>query len=328
MAKTSLRYRCARLQHREPDPRGALPLLRGVGDPGARDDPPRPSPMAPAAGRARPIPLAEAPPETRIGSGLEELDRGAGRRLAGGRGWCSWGGEPGVGKSTLLLQSCCAMAEQGVKVLYVSGEESASQLALRAPKAGSVRLGAGAAVHRRRGGGSGIRKRTTGSWCSTASRPCGIREATGWARLAPAGAAPWRSGSCPSPRATGSPRCWWVTSPSRDRSPGPSCWSTWWTCVLLFWGGAILPQPAAPGGEEPVRQHRRAGGLRDGGSGVWLPSWTRATSTGAASERPGSPGWPLGWPLEGSRPLVTEGAGPELSLPLPLTPSAPPGASR
>ena len=42
------------------------------------------------------------------------------------------GGDPGIGKSTLLLQVCSHLAEQGKKVLYVSGEESARQLKLRA----------------------------------------------------------------------------------------------------------------------------------------------------------------------------------------------------
>lgn len=42
------------------------------------------------------------------------------------------GGDPGIGKSTLLLQVCAHLAAQGKKVLYVSGEESARQLKLRA----------------------------------------------------------------------------------------------------------------------------------------------------------------------------------------------------
>lgn len=42
------------------------------------------------------------------------------------------GGDPGIGKSTLLLQVCANLALQGKRVLYVSGEESARQLKLRA----------------------------------------------------------------------------------------------------------------------------------------------------------------------------------------------------
>lgn len=46
------------------------------------------------------------------------------------------GGEPGVGKSTLLLQVCAEMAKMGRKVLYISGEESSGQLALRGRRLG------------------------------------------------------------------------------------------------------------------------------------------------------------------------------------------------
>jgi DNA repair protein RadA/Sms len=70
------------------------------------------------------------PPE-RIKSGICELDR-----VLGG-GWVEGGvtligGQPGIGKSTLLLQTAGMMAQKGIRVLYISGEESASQVALRA----------------------------------------------------------------------------------------------------------------------------------------------------------------------------------------------------
>jgi DNA repair protein RadA/Sms len=73
----------------------------------------------------------------RISSGLDEMDR-----VLGG-GWMPGGvtllaGEPGIGKSTLLLQICGAMAEAGKRVLYVSGEESLSQVAERARRLGAV----------------------------------------------------------------------------------------------------------------------------------------------------------------------------------------------
>ena len=84
---------------------------------------------------ARPIASVDVQPEERIPSGIEELDR-----VLGG-GWIKGGvvllgGEPGVGKSTLLLQACACMARAGRRVLYISGEESASQLALRAKRLG------------------------------------------------------------------------------------------------------------------------------------------------------------------------------------------------
>lgn len=46
------------------------------------------------------------------------------------------GGDPGIGKSTLLLQTCCRLTTDGARVLYVTGEESDSQVALRAQRMG------------------------------------------------------------------------------------------------------------------------------------------------------------------------------------------------
>ena len=50
--------------------------------------------------------------------------------------WCWWGGEPGIGKSPLLLQISRDFAEQGEKVLYISGEESLEQIKLRGQRLG------------------------------------------------------------------------------------------------------------------------------------------------------------------------------------------------
>jgi DNA repair protein RadA/Sms len=85
--------------------------------------------------RAAPVASIDVLPEERISSGIGELDR-----VLGG-GWIKGGvvllgGEPGVGKSTLLLQACACMAKAGLRVLYISGEESAGQLALRARRLG------------------------------------------------------------------------------------------------------------------------------------------------------------------------------------------------
>lgn len=76
----------------------------------------------------------EAP---RTSSGIEEFDRVLGGGLVEG-GVVLLGGDPGIGKSTLLLQSLAALSsrEPPLSVLYVTGEESAAQVALRARRLG------------------------------------------------------------------------------------------------------------------------------------------------------------------------------------------------
>jgi DNA repair protein RadA/Sms len=88
------------------------------------------------AGPAVAQPLEDIEPEkiTRLSTGVSELDRVLGGGLVAGS-VVLIGGDPGIGKSTLLTQ---ALAEIGrrVKVLYASGEESADQIALRAGRLG------------------------------------------------------------------------------------------------------------------------------------------------------------------------------------------------
>ncbi|HET6376915.1 MAG TPA: DNA repair protein RadA [Methylocella sp.] len=68
-------------------------------------------------------------------SGLGELDRVTGGGFVPGS-VILLGGEPGIGKSTLLLQACARLAESGKRVIYVSGEEAAAQVQLRASRLG------------------------------------------------------------------------------------------------------------------------------------------------------------------------------------------------
>ena len=75
----------------------------------------------------------------RISTGIAEFDRAIGGGIVPGSAMLV-GGDPGIGKSTLLLQVCADLASKGRKVIYVSGEESAEQVRLRA-----VRLGLGKA---------------------------------------------------------------------------------------------------------------------------------------------------------------------------------------
>ena len=69
----------------------------------------------------------------RLPTGIEEFDRVLGGGLVLG-GVVLLGGDPGIGKSTLLLQALAQMSAAGVSVLYSSGEESAAQIALRAKR--------------------------------------------------------------------------------------------------------------------------------------------------------------------------------------------------
>jgi DNA repair protein RadA/Sms len=84
---------------------------------------------------ARPTPLAEitAEGEDRRTTAIGELDRVLGGGMVAGSAILI-GGDPGIGKSTLLLQATAALAASGAKVLYVSGEESAQQIRMRAER--------------------------------------------------------------------------------------------------------------------------------------------------------------------------------------------------
>jgi DNA repair protein RadA/Sms len=89
--------------------------------------------FAPLAASGKPQDLAAIRPreEPRQPTGIEEFDRVLGGGLVPG-GVVLIGGDPGIGKSTLLLQALARLAESGQPVLYVSGEESGEQVALRA----------------------------------------------------------------------------------------------------------------------------------------------------------------------------------------------------
>jgi DNA repair protein RadA/Sms len=95
-----------------------------------------------AAAPAAPVALQDihARELERIATGVSELDRALGGGLVAGQ-VVLLGGDPGIGKSTLLLQTLASLSQA---VLYVSGEESAEQVALRARRlaleAGGVRL--------------------------------------------------------------------------------------------------------------------------------------------------------------------------------------------
>ena len=90
-----------------------------------------------AVEKQKPVKLAtiKAQENTRLSTGIGEFDRvlggGATKRSA-----ILLGGEPGIGKSTLLLQTAASVAGSGASVLYISGEESAAQIKERADRLG------------------------------------------------------------------------------------------------------------------------------------------------------------------------------------------------
>jgi DNA repair protein RadA/Sms len=112
--------------------RAAAPAGRGGGSAGSR-----------AAGRAlTPVRLGdvEAPRIERFRTGIGEFDRVLGGGLVPGS-LVLIGGAPGIGKSTITTAALANLSAAGRSVLYVSGEESAAQVKLRAERLGQHALG-------------------------------------------------------------------------------------------------------------------------------------------------------------------------------------------
>ncbi|MDP3179795.1 MAG: ATPase domain-containing protein, partial [Spirochaetaceae bacterium] len=136
--KTSPAYRCANCGHTEPKWLGRCPecgqwnSLRETTQADAHPD---------RAGETFPLPIVSIEPGdgTRIPTGSAEADRVLGGGLMRGSA-VLLGGEPGIGKSTLLLQICARSQTKG-RILYVSGEESPAQIRLRAERLGCLREG-------------------------------------------------------------------------------------------------------------------------------------------------------------------------------------------
>jgi DNA repair protein RadA/Sms len=103
------------------------------------EETPKAVPKGLTAGRGRVLDLASldcenAPPD-RLSTGIQELDRVLGGGLVRGSAILV-GGDPGIGKSTIVLQASSALAKRGSAVVYVSGEESIDQVQLRARRLG------------------------------------------------------------------------------------------------------------------------------------------------------------------------------------------------
>jgi len=102
-----------------------------------RVEPDRDAGRARLSGASGPTPIArlETAERQRLGTGFPELDRVLGGGLVEGSATLL-GGEPGIGKSTLVLQVSGFVADESGRVLYVSGEESTTQLKMRADRLG------------------------------------------------------------------------------------------------------------------------------------------------------------------------------------------------
>jgi DNA repair protein RadA/Sms len=137
MAKSKSIYSCTECGATSPKWQGQCPgcgewntLLESVAEKasGHRFESPTP------AARPRNLAEIEARESERIATGIAEFDRALGGGLVAG-GVVLIGGDPGIGKSTLLLQALSLLSTAN-KVLYVSGEESGEQVALRARRLG------------------------------------------------------------------------------------------------------------------------------------------------------------------------------------------------
>ncbi len=93
-------------------------------------------------------PLSDNPdksPARRLATGMDEFDRVTGGGFVAGSAVLI-GGDPGIGKSTLLLQLVCRLAKEGRKTAYITGEESADQVRMRAQRVGVMNIPAGLAT--------------------------------------------------------------------------------------------------------------------------------------------------------------------------------------
>ena len=137
MAKAKTVYICTECGGQSPKWQGQCPscmawntLVEGIAETATAS---RFAPLA-SSSNVQKLQEVEAAETPRKPSGIGEFDRVLGGGLVPG-GVVLIGGDPGIGKSTLLLQTLCHLGDQS-KTLYVSGEESAQQIAMRAKRLG------------------------------------------------------------------------------------------------------------------------------------------------------------------------------------------------
>lgn len=142
MAKVTTKYVCTSCGYQSAKPLGRCPNCQAWNS-FEEETPVAASPRARGGlgggyggvtgGRLTPLSTVGRREEPRLPSGIPELDRVLGGGLVAG-GVTLIGGEPGIGKSTLLLQVADKLARGGSTVLYVAGEESLEQIRLRADR--------------------------------------------------------------------------------------------------------------------------------------------------------------------------------------------------
>ncbi len=139
MAKSKTVHSCTECGGQSPKWQGQCPhcgawntLVESVAAPAAT----RFTGVAGARSAIRPLATVDAKEIHRIPTGQEEFDRVLGGGLVEG-GVVLLGGDPGIGKSTLLLQACAVLGATR-RTLYVTGEESVEQVAMRAQRLGLV----------------------------------------------------------------------------------------------------------------------------------------------------------------------------------------------
>ncbi|MCA9483718.1 MAG: DNA repair protein RadA [Nitrospina sp.] len=139
MARNKTEYVCQSCGHRAPKWLGKCPECHDWNT--LAEEAARPAGPATKNSRSRSLPatgvvsITDVTPASsnRVTSGIGELDRVLGGGLVPGS-LILLGGDPGIGKSTLVLQSLFEMARAGMRVLYVSGEESPEQIQIRASR--------------------------------------------------------------------------------------------------------------------------------------------------------------------------------------------------
>ncbi|MBT5027180.1 MAG: DNA repair protein RadA [Nitrospinaceae bacterium] len=138
MAKTTTIYICQKCGHQIPKWMGKCPeclAWNSFVEEALRREPPsaRNTRRNEGSSSLSPITEVQSTAENRLTTGIAEFDRVLGGGMVEGS-LILIGGEPGIGKSTLVLQSMGHLARLGKNVLYVSGEESGSQIKLRAER--------------------------------------------------------------------------------------------------------------------------------------------------------------------------------------------------